>query len=65
MPPAAVLSVLFLGLVALGHLLRLILGVEIVVDGVVLPMWPSVFITLGPAALAVWLWREQQRRARA
>ena len=65
MPPAALLSVLFLCLVALGHLLRLVLGVEIVVDGVVLPMWPSVLVVLGPAALAVWLWREQQRPARA
>ncbi len=64
MQPAALLSALFLCLVAVGHLLRLVLGVELVVDEVVVPMWPSVLAVLGPGALALWLWREQTSRAR-
>ncbi len=59
MRPAALLSGLFLLLVSVGHLFRLVLRVELVVDGIVLPMWPSVIAVLGPAALAVWLWRDQ------
>jgi hypothetical protein len=64
MRPAALLSGSFLLLVALGHLLRLVLQVELAVDGIVLPMWPSVIAVVGPTALAVWLWRDQQRLER-
>jgi hypothetical protein len=63
MRPAALLSALFLCLVAVAHLFRLLLGVELVVDGVVMPMWPSLLAVLGPGALAVWLWREQTHPA--
>ena len=60
MRPAALFSGLFLLLVALGHLLRLLFEVELVVGGIVLPMWPSAIAVIGPAALAVWLWRDQR-----
>jgi hypothetical protein len=61
MRPAPLCSGLFLLLVAFGHLLRLLLRVELVVDGIVVPMWPSVIAVGGSAALAVWLWRDQRR----
>ena len=64
MRPAALLSGSFLLLVAFGHLLRLLLNVELVVDGTVLPMWPSMIAVVGPTALAVWLWRDQRRAGR-
>ncbi len=60
MKPAALITVIFLALVALLHLLRLVFHVELTVDGTIMPMWVSVFAFVGPAALAVWLRREQR-----
>lgn len=60
MKPAALVTVLFLGLVALVHLLRLIMSVEISVDGTLIPQWVSLFGVLVPGGLAIWLRREQQ-----
>lgn len=62
MKPAVSITVVFLFLVALSHLLRLVFGVTVTVDGLTIPMWASVLACLGPAALAVWLWREQRTR---
>ena len=61
MKPAALLSCLFLCLVALAHLARLIFGVGIVVDDYVVPAWPSMLAVIGPGVLALWLWREQRQ----
>ncbi len=60
MKPAALVAVIFLGLVALVHVVRLALQVEVVVGGALIPLWVSLFAVLGPGALAIWLWREQQ-----
>jgi hypothetical protein len=60
MKPAALLSSLFLCLVALAHLARLIFGIGIVVDHYVVPAWPSMIAVVGPGFLAIWLWREQR-----
>lgn len=60
MKPALTVTLVFLLLVALLHLIRLLLGVGVTVDGRVIPMWASIFACLGPAALAVWLWWEQR-----
>ncbi len=61
MKPAARIAILFLSLVCVGHLLRLLYRVEVVANGVVIPMWMSVAACLFAAALAGWLWREQRR----
>jgi hypothetical protein len=58
MKPAATLCTLLLGAVAIAHLLRFALGIEVVAAGVVVPMWVSVFGFFVPAALAFALWRE-------
>ncbi len=60
MKPAALVTVVFLSLVALLHIIRLLLQVEVVVGGASVPMWVSVLAVLGPCALALWLWREQR-----
>ncbi len=62
MKPATVVTVLFLFVVALLHLVRLILGVTVTVDGTTVPMWASVVASIGPAALAIWLWIERAPR---
>lgn len=61
MKPFTTITVVFLGLIAFGHLLRVILGWEIVVNAIVLPTWPSVLVFLVFGWLAVGLWREAKR----
>lgn len=61
MKPFTTITVVFLGLIAFGHLLRVILGWEIVVNAIVLPTWPSVLVFLVFSWLAVGLWREAKR----
>ena len=51
-------ALVILSLVALAHLLRLVLGVQVTVETTVVPMWVSVVGTLLPAAVAWLLWRE-------
>ena len=58
MKPAVVVAVCFLFLIALAHLARIVFDVALTVGSVEVPMWPSVLATVGPGALAVWLWRE-------
>jgi hypothetical protein len=59
MKPAAGVTVIFLVLIALLHVVRVIFQVEVTVDGTEVPVWVSAFAVLGPGALAIWLWREQ------
>jgi hypothetical protein len=63
MKPAVIVSVVFLLLVAVLHILRLVFAVTITVDGTTVPMWASVLACIGPGALGVWLWRSQRRAA--
>ncbi len=60
MKPATLVAVCFLSLVALGHLLRLVFRVTVTVGTFAVPMWASVLAVIGPGALAMWLWKEQQ-----
>src|SRR5262245_17262156 len=60
MKPATMLTVLVLSLVALGHVVRLVFGIEVVAGGNIIPMWISVPGFLVPAALAIALWRENR-----
>lgn len=60
MKPAALLSALFLALIAVAHLLRVALAVPITVGSLTIPMWLSVPAVIGPGALAIWLWKEQR-----
>ena len=61
MKPATMISTLFLAMVAVGHLLRLVLGVEIRVGGILVPLWVSVIACVVPAGLAAALWQESRR----
>ena len=58
-PAASIASIVFM-LVALMHLLRVIYQLPVLVGDVAIPMWISVTGTIGPGALAIWLWREQK-----
>jgi hypothetical protein len=60
MKPAAIVVMMFLFVVAFLHFLRVLLSIEITVNGLIIPVWMSVLACLGPGALAVWLWREER-----
>jgi hypothetical protein len=60
MKTATKISTFFLAMVAAAHLLRLVLGVEITVGGILVPLWVSVIACVVPAGLAVGLWRENR-----
>jgi hypothetical protein len=61
MKPATTITVLFLAMFAVAHLLRLVLGVEVIAGGFVIPLWVSVIACVVPAGLAVGLWRENRQ----
>jgi hypothetical protein len=58
MKPIARIVTIFLVLVALGHLLRLVLQVEVMAGGVAIPFWLSALACVLTGGLAVLLWRE-------
>lgn len=60
MKPASLISALFLGLVAVAHVIRLVLGVSVTVDGMGIPLWASLPAALLTGTLAFLLWRENR-----
>lgn len=61
MKPFSTITVALLAIIACAHLLRAILGWEIVIDAFVLPIWPSVLVFLVLGWLAAGLRREAKR----
>jgi len=58
--PITAVAVALFGLIALVQLLRVILGWEVTVNGMVVPIWASAAACVVAAALAVLLWRESR-----
>lgn len=59
--PFTTIAILVFSLVAFMHLLRLLFGWEVIVSGVIVPIWismPGFFIASG---LALMLWRESRK----
>ena len=61
MKPFTTIAVVVFGLVALLQVLRLILGWEVTVNGVVVPLWASAIAVVIAAGLAMMLAREARR----
>jgi hypothetical protein len=60
MKPYTAISISVFTLVALSHLLRLIFGWAMTVQGVSIPMWVSAVGVVVPAGLAIMLYREMK-----
>ena len=45
------------GLMALGQLMRFVLGIEVLISGFSIPFWPSLAACAVLAGLCFWLWR--------
>jgi hypothetical protein len=62
MKPALLVTLILLCVVVVGHLIRVVFQMELIVDGITIPQWPSVLAVVAVLALAVWLYREQGAR---
>ena len=58
---AVLVAVIFLALVALGHLLRVALRLQFTVGSTDIPMWMSAVACIFAGGLAIMLWREGRR----
>ena len=58
MKPFTTIAVAIFTLMAIVHLLRLVLGWEIVVSGYVIPVWWSGIALVAAGGLALMVWRE-------
>lgn len=62
MKPFTAIAVVVLAFVAAIHVIRLVKGIEVVVNGMVLPLWISAAAAVVTGGLAAMVWREAQRR---
>lgn len=62
MKPFTKIAIAVFSLVALLHLLRLVFGWEVIISGIVIPLWVSVIGFIAAGVLAVLLWREMRER---
>lgn len=60
MKPATTIGVALFALVAVAHLLRVVLGLEVAVGGWAVPTWISYFGILVPGALAWFIVQEHK-----
>jgi hypothetical protein len=58
MKPFTFLTFLFLALVAVLQLVRFVLGWQITIEGMVMPVWASLIAALVVGGLAAMLWNE-------
>jgi membrane protein implicated in regulation of membrane protease activity len=58
--PATIIGAVVFFLIAIVQLLRIILHVRVVANGVALPLWPSIVAFAIALILAVLLWRESR-----
>lgn len=61
MKPVTSIVVILLSAISIAQLLRLIFQVNIVANGVTIPIWLSIFGCIVPAMLAFMLWRENRK----
>jgi membrane protein implicated in regulation of membrane protease activity len=59
---STIITAIFLLLVSVGHLLRLIYGVQITANAVDVPMWVSTPTFIITAGLAIWLLADNRKR---
>lgn len=60
MKPFTTIAVAIFTIVAVVHLLRIVFGWEVVIQGTVIPMWASYLGLIIAGGLAVMLWRESR-----
>ena len=61
MKPFTTIAVVFLALIALAQATRFLLGWEVTIHGVVIPVWLSGIAFVIAGGIATMLWRESRR----
>jgi hypothetical protein len=61
MKPVTTIVAILLSAISIAQFLRLIFQVEIVANGLIIPVWLSIFGCIVPAVLAFMLWRENRK----
>ena len=61
MKPFTMIAVVVFSLIAVMQLLRFVLGWEVTVNGMTVPLWLSAVAFVIAGGLAVMLWRETRR----
>ncbi len=64
MKTGSLLASILLSIVAFGHLLRIAFGVELLVEGLVIPQWPSILGVVIPVGIVWLLWKESKNSER-
>jgi hypothetical protein len=59
--PFTTLAVAFLALIALAQATRFLMGWEVTIHGIVVPVWPSGIAFVVAGGLAAMVWRESRR----
>jgi hypothetical protein len=62
MKPATLVGTIFIFVVAVLHLVRILLHVELTVNGVMVPMWMSIVAFLFTGGLAIMMFRENRHK---
>jgi hypothetical protein len=60
MKPAMTIAIAIFTVVAVLHILRMLYGWEVVINGMSVPMWVSVLGAIIASGLAIALWRESR-----
>ena len=61
MKPYSTIAAAIFALVALVHVIRIIQGWEVIVNGIIIPLWVSIVGAMITGALAILIWRESHR----
>jgi len=61
MKPVTTIVVILLSAISIAQLLRLVFQVNIVANGMTIPIWLSIFGCVVPAVLVFMLWRENRK----
>jgi len=61
MKPSTTVTVIFLLVISIAHLLRLIFQIKVTAGTAEIPLWMSAAACIATTALAVWLWRENKK----
>jgi hypothetical protein len=62
MKPFTTIAIVIFSLIAIGHLIRMFFGWEVMINGIYIPLWVSGIAIVIFVELAYMLWRESQQR---
>jgi uncharacterized oligopeptide transporter (OPT) family protein len=60
MKPFTTIAILIFSLIAAAQLLRFLFRVEVIANGISIPLWPSALAAVFLGALAYMLWQENR-----